>query len=80
MVILFVCALLLLAPSGAGAAHHACSRLRTADGTVSTITFDDQPDNTALSDQYAPGVTFIKGGALPGYNGCCFPVVRARRL
>jgi hypothetical protein len=50
-------------------------------GVTRTIGFDDQPDGTVVTDEYAsrgvgpPGVTFIDGVSIPGYSGCCLPVV-----
>ena len=59
------------AGSALGATH-----VQQSAGTTTTIGFDDLPDAAAVSDSYAAqGVTFINGVSIPGYMGCCFPVV-----
>jgi hypothetical protein len=71
----FTIALLAAALAGAGSAH-AATQVTQGAGTTTTIGFDDLADTTVVSDQYAAqGVTFIDGVSIPGYSGCCFPVV-----
>ncbi len=74
--LLFVCVVFASAPVVASASSPSKSGIRPDAGSVTTIGFDELGDGTVVGSQYtAQGVTFIDGTSIPGYSGCCSPVV-----